>query len=174
MPSCHRVVVGVRKLGVRSPEFFPSLFICLALCLPCAAANPSSGTAPFIFDGNRIYAELAFVRPDGTLHKSLAFVDLGSPSTIVSEALFRELQLDQKKPLTFNIGDMPIHVDSSAVTGDTWLPFSIADNRRVEALLPEIPGCDRLCASRADARTTWDPPAGRLSGSLSHQRKDRP
>lgn len=135
MPSCHRVVVGVRKLGVRSPEFFPSLFICLALCLPCAAANPSSGTAPFIFDGNRIYAELAFVRPDGTLHKSLAFVDLGSPSTIVSEALFRELQLDQKKPLTFNIGDMPIHVDSSAVTGDTWLPFSIADNRRVEALL---------------------------------------
>jgi hypothetical protein len=55
---------------------------------------------------------------------------------IVSEALFRVLQLDQKKPLTFNIGDMPIHVDSSAVTSDTWLPFSIADNRRVEALLP--------------------------------------
>jgi hypothetical protein len=54
---------------------------------------------------------------------------------IVSEALFRELQLDQKKPLTFNIGDMPIHVDSSAVTSNTRLPFSIADNRRVEALL---------------------------------------
>ena len=54
----------------------------------------------------------------------------------MSEALFRELQLDQKKALTFNIGDMPIHVDFSAVTSDPWLPFSIADNRRVEALLP--------------------------------------
>ena len=135
MPSRHRVVGGVRKLGVRFREFFP-LFTWLAFCLPYAAANPSSGTAPFIFDANRIYAELAFVRPDGTLHKFLAFVDLGSPSTIVSEVLFRELQVDQKKTLTFNIGDMPIHVDSSAVTSDTWLPFLIADNRKVEALLP--------------------------------------
>src|SRR5215471_21034184 len=116
MPSCHRVVVGVRKLGVRSPEFFPSLFICLALCLPCAAANPSSGTAPFIFEGNRIYAELAFVRPDGTLHKTLAFVDLGSPSVILSESLYKELQLDQGKALIFNIGTMPVRADSSDVT----------------------------------------------------------
>ena len=123
-------------MGVRSRKYFPARLISLALCLPCAAANPSSGTAPLIFDANRIYAELAFVRPDGSLHKSLAFVDLGSPSMIVSDALYKELQLDQQKSLTFNIGDMPIHVDSSAVTSDTWLPFSIADNQRVEALLP--------------------------------------
>jgi hypothetical protein len=83
-----------------------------------------------------VYAELAFVRPDGTLHKVLAFVDLGSPSTILSEALFKELQLGQKKPLTFEVGGMPVRVDPSTVTSDAWLPYSIGDNRRVEALLP--------------------------------------
>jgi hypothetical protein len=87
-------------------------------------------------DGNRVYAELAFVRPNGTLRRVLAFVDLGSPSTIVSEALFRELQLDQKKPLTFEVGDMSVHIDPSTVTSDTWLPYSIGDHRSVEALLP--------------------------------------
>jgi len=136
MPICHPATVEGKKLGVRSRKYWPSIFTCLALCLPCVAANPSSGTTPFIFDGNRIYAELTFVRPDGTLHKSLAFVDLGSPSTIVSAALFRELQLDKQKSLSFNIGIMPFHVESSAVTSDAWLPFLVADNRRVEAVLP--------------------------------------
>jgi hypothetical protein len=79
---------------------------------------------------------LAFIRPDGTLRKTLVFVDLGSPSTILSEALFKELQLDKKTPLTFKIGEMPVRIDPSAVTSDTWLPYSVSDNRRVEALLP--------------------------------------
>jgi hypothetical protein len=109
----------------------------LALCLPLSGLpNPVSGSAPFIFEGNRMYAELAFVRPDGTLHKTLAYVDLGSPSMILSEALFKELKLDAKKPLIFNVGDTPVRVDSSTVTSDPWLPFSVAHNRRVEAFLP--------------------------------------
>ena len=118
-------------------SIFRSLLISLTLCVPCVgSANPSSGTAPFIFDANRIYAELAFIRPDATLRKTLAFVDLGSPSTILSEALFKELQLDKKAPLTFKVGEMPVRIDPSAVTSDTWLPYSVGDNRRVEALLP--------------------------------------
>src|SRR5215467_8051103 len=124
-----------RKLTVRSRIYLPILAF-VALCLPSGATSRSSGTTPFIFDGNRIYAELVFVRPDGTLHKSLAFVDLGSPSMIVSEALFRELQLDKEKSLSFNMGLMPIQVEASAVTSDKWLPFSVADNRTVEAVLP--------------------------------------
>jgi hypothetical protein len=83
-----------------------------------------------------MYAELAFLLPDGTLRKVLAFVDLGSPSTILSKALFRELQLDQQKPLTLEVGDMPVHIDPSTVTSDTWLPYAIGDHRNVEALLP--------------------------------------
>src|SRR5579872_7085860 len=125
------------RLGTRFHKHFRSLAVFLALCFPCSgSANPTSGTAPFIFDNNRVYAEVGFVRPDGTLHKTLAFVDLGSPSTILSEALFKELQLDQRKPLTLNVGDMLVRVDSSAVTRDPWLPFSVGDNRRVEAILP--------------------------------------
>ena len=137
MPNWHHVTAGERRLGVRFRKYFRALLAFLTLNLPCAgSANPSSGTAPFIFDANRVYVELAFVRPNGTLHRTLAFVDLGSPSTILSEALFKELQLDQKKPLTFNVGHMPVRVDSCDVTSDTWLPFSVGDNRRVEALLP--------------------------------------
>lgn len=135
MPLCHPVKVERGKLTVRWRIYLPILAF-VALCLPSGAESRSSGTTPFILDGNRIYAELAFVRPDGTLHKSLAFVDLGSPSMIVSEALFRELQLDKEKSLSFNIGLMPIRVEVGTVTRDTWLPFSVADNRKVEAVLP--------------------------------------
>jgi hypothetical protein len=116
---------------------FRLLFALLVLGSPCLGAqSPPSGTTALILEGNRIYAELAFVRPDGTLHKTFAFVDLGSPSMIVSEALFKELQVGEKTPLTFRIGEMPVRVDSSMVTKDAWLPFPIGDNRKVEALLP--------------------------------------
>ena len=101
--------------------------------LPLAAR---SGTAPLVFTGNRIYAELTFVHPDGTFQKSLAFVDLGSPSTILSPGLFRELALNQKRALTFQVGKLTVTVDSSAVTSDSWLPFPISDGRKVEAVLP--------------------------------------
>jgi hypothetical protein len=124
-------------LGIVFRLYFPSLFAFFALCCPCFGfQTPSSGTAPVVLDGNRVYADLAFVRPDGTRRKVLAFVDLGSPSTILSEALFRELQLDQKKSLTFEVGDMPVPIDPSTVTNDTWLPYFIGDHRNVEALLP--------------------------------------
>jgi hypothetical protein len=116
---------------------FRLLLALLVLGSPCLGAqSPPSGTTALILEGNRIYAELAFVRPDGTLHKTFAFVDLGSPSMIVSEALFKELQVGEKTPLTFRIGEMPVRVDSSMVTKDAWLPFPIGDNRKVEALLP--------------------------------------
>jgi hypothetical protein len=140
MPTCHYAPAEGERSA--SGKCFPtrlvaSFFAFFVLCSPCVGSQtPSSGTAPLILDGNRVYAELAFVRPDGTLHKVLAFVDLGSPSTILSEALFNELQLDQKKPLTFMVGDMTVRVDPNTVTSDAWLPYSIADNRKVEALLP--------------------------------------
>lgn len=116
---------------------FRLLLAMLVLGSPCLGAqSPPSGTTALILEGKRIYAELAFVRPDGTLHKTFAFVDLGSPSMIVSEALFKELQVGEKTPLTFRIGEMPVRVDSSMITKDAWLPFPIGGNRKVEALLP--------------------------------------
>lgn len=137
VPNCRRVMIRGPRPGSELRKYFRFLLAFSGLSLlSAAAANPSSGTTPFILDANRMYAELTFVRPDGTLHKTLAFVDLGSPSTILAEALFRELQLDQNKPLTFYVGEMAVQVEASKVTSDSWLPFSVGDNRRVEALLP--------------------------------------
>jgi hypothetical protein len=116
------------------------LIIIYVLCLyvPSPAQQvPSSGTTSFVFDGNRVYAELAFVRPEGTIRKALAFVDLGSPSTLLSPQLFKELQLDQKKPLTFHVGDLPVRVDARQVASvNGWFPFSVGSDLQVEALLP--------------------------------------
>ena len=97
---------------------------------------PVSGTAPFILDGNRIYAQLTILRPDGTLRKAFAFVDLGSPSTIISPALSKELHLDQEKRLALRVGNMEVDVDSDSVMSDPWLPYSIGDHRKVEVVLP--------------------------------------
>jgi len=97
---------------------------------------PTSGTVPFVFEGNRIYAELAVVRPDGTLRKSLAFVDLGSPSTSISPALSKELRLAPQRPLILRVGGMAVSVDSGTVASDPSLPYTVDNGRHVELVLP--------------------------------------
>lgn len=98
--------------------------------------QPEQGTAPLILDGNRIYAQLTFVRPDGSEREALAFVDMGSPSMLLSPALSKELELGSGKRLALKIGEMTVSIDGSAVTADEWLSFPIAGSRKVEALLP--------------------------------------
>ena len=95
-----------------------------------------SGTTPFVLDGNRVYARLAFVRPDGSLHRALAFVDMGSPSTILTESLFKELQLDRNRPLTFHVGTISVRVPAAQVTSDPSPPHSVGSDLKVEAVLP--------------------------------------
>jgi hypothetical protein len=120
------------KYGQRSALGF-SLWL---LCLPALAQSPvSSGTTPFIFDGNRMYAELSFVRPDGSIHQALAFVDMGSPSVAVTESLFKELQLDQGSPMVFRVGAMPVRIPDEEVTSDRSPPYSVGSDRKVEAIL---------------------------------------
>ena len=101
-----------------------------------SAQSPAAGTAPLVLDGNRIYAELAFVRPDGSLHRALAFVDMGSPAMDITKGLFQELQLDHEKSLTFRIGDLPVTVPPNEVTADMGEPFSVGSDLKVEAVLP--------------------------------------
>jgi hypothetical protein len=99
----------------------------------------STGTVPFIFDDNRVFAELAFVRPDGTLRKAVAFVDLGTPVMVLDQKLREELQVDKKKLLSFRVGDLEVRVDSFAVETDTGLGTTGPDGKRtvpVEAVLP--------------------------------------
>jgi hypothetical protein len=124
------------------------LMSCTMLSLGCPAltsevlstsSSSSSGTVPFIFDDNRIFVELQFVRPDGTLRKALAFVDIGTPEPVLLEPLFKELQIDRKKPLVFRVGEVEIQVEAALVQHDTG-SFMTGPNGKatipVEAVLP--------------------------------------
>ena len=92
--------------------------MCAALALAAAAAAPHSGTTPFVFDGNRMYAELVFLRPDGSTHRALAFVDLGTPAVALRESLFKDLKLDRGQPLVFTIGGFRIQVPAADVVSE--------------------------------------------------------
>src|SRR5476649_1094376 len=52
------------------------------------AQSVSSGTVPFVLDGNRVYAQVEFITREGRPRKALVFVDLGSPSMILSKDLY--------------------------------------------------------------------------------------
>jgi hypothetical protein len=100
------------------------------------AQSAQSGTVPFVLDGNRTYAPVEFILAEGQSHKALIFVDLGSPSVVLSKKLYEELDLDSKKTLGLRIGNLDIAVESASVTSDDWLPFSIGEDLKVEGLLP--------------------------------------
>ena len=97
---------------------------------------PSVGTTLFVLDGNRMYAELGFVRPDGSIHRALAFVDMGTPSMYVVESLLRELQVDNKKPLVFRVGTLQIEVPATKVISQPQTPRSMGSELKVEGILP--------------------------------------
>lgn len=57
-------------------------------------AVPPSGTVPFTLDHNRMFVEVEFLRPDGTVRKARAWVDTGSEALTLVEPLARDLGLD--------------------------------------------------------------------------------
>ena len=104
-----------------------------------AAETHSSGTVPFIFDDNRIFAELEFARPDGTLRKAVAFVDIGTPQLVLEQSLGKELGIENAKKVVLQVGDLEIEVPASDVQMDTGLGMTGPDGKRtlkVEAVLP--------------------------------------
>jgi hypothetical protein len=111
------------------------LFLLLVSASGTARVTPRSGTAPFVFDGNRVYAELVFVRPDGSLHRALAFVDSGSASMTITAGLARELDLDHGRSLFFRVGELAIKLPATEVIADPSPPFSIGSELKVEAVL---------------------------------------
>ena len=86
--------------------------------------------------GNRMYAELGFVRPDGSIHRALAFVDMGSSAMTVRESLFKELRLDLQMPLTFKVGKLSVVVPASDVASERRAPSPMGTDLEVEAMLP--------------------------------------
>ena len=104
-----------------------------------AAETHSNGTISFIFDDNRIFAELEFARPDGTLRKAIAFVDIGTPQLVLEQSLGKELGIENAKQAVLHIGDLEIDVPASDIQTDTGLGMTGPDGKRtlkVEAVLP--------------------------------------
>ena len=104
-----------------------------------AAETHSSGTISFIFDDNRIFAEVEFARPDGTPRKAIAFVDIGTPQLVLEQSLGKELGIENAKQAVLHIGDLEIDVPASDVQMDTGLGVTGPDGKRtlkVEAVLP--------------------------------------
>jgi len=125
-------------IGLLKTEIFLLILVFLARSLE--AGNPQqSGTVPFIFDDNRIFAELEFVRPDGTPRRVVAFVDIGTPQLTLEESLGKELDLANAKQVALRIGDLEIDVPASDVQTDTGLGMTGPNGKRilkVEAVLP--------------------------------------
>lgn len=103
----------------------------------CSPARPApAGTVPFVLDGNRVYALVEFILPNGKPRKALVFVDLGSPSMILSNELYEELNPAANTLLKIGIGEISLSVESAGITSDAWVSFSIGKDRKVEGLLP--------------------------------------
>jgi hypothetical protein len=101
-----------------------------------SVTTPGQGTTRFVFDGNRMYAELGFLLPEGTTHRALAFVDMGSPGMVLRESLFKELKLDEGRPLAFSVGGLRIDMPAAAVASEPRPPSSIGSDLKVEGILP--------------------------------------
>jgi hypothetical protein len=78
----------------------------LALIPVCLhAQSASSGTVPFVLDGNRAYARVEFILPDRKPRNALVFVDLGSPAVTLSKKLYADLDPGSRKTLELRIGE---------------------------------------------------------------------
>ena len=108
----------------------------LLAVMGAAPERSIAGKTKFVLDGNRIYAALGFVRPDGSLHRALAFVDMGSPRLTLRGSLLNELQLGRKGTLSFKIGDAVVQVPASDVVSDPRPPASVGADLKVEGTLP--------------------------------------
>ncbi|MHB8754700.1 MAG: hypothetical protein ACYC92_07050 [Candidatus Acidiferrales bacterium] len=95
----------------------------------------SSASEPFLIDHNRIFVELEFARPDGSLRKTLAFVDTGDPEFEFTRSLADDLHLDKKTGLQVRFGGIPLKV-SCNIKANVYGGKSTFPGMVVEANLP--------------------------------------
>ncbi len=98
--------------------------------------RPITGTTTFVLDGNRMYAEVGFIRRDRAIHRALAFVDMGSQFLTVRESLFNELQLGRDRSLSFRVGELLVEIPRTDVMSEPRAPSPLGAELKVEATLP--------------------------------------
>ena len=122
----------------RRPALCGTAFMALSYIavLDSVQDQPVPRKSRFVLDGNRMYAELDFVRSDRSLHRALAYVDMGSPQMTIRESLFRDLNLDRQEILSFKVGDALVEVRTRDVITEPRPPSSVGSDLKVEAMLP--------------------------------------
>jgi hypothetical protein len=108
------------------------------------ATSPQSVTVPFVMDHNRMFVDVEFLRPDGTVRKARAWMDTGNEALVLQEPLARELGFDvpagkeEWVPLPkapgMRLGGMPL--DTSDVPAGVLPGPGLRPGLLVEAQLP--------------------------------------
>ncbi len=120
----------------RLPAIGSRLLICLVVACAALPAQ-SSGTTPFVLDGNRVYAQIDLLRPDGSAHRALAYVDMGGTSLVLADSVLKELQVDSTRPLRFRVGALTVEVPAAGITSVHRPPRRLAgSDLRVAAIIP--------------------------------------
>jgi hypothetical protein len=100
--------------------------LALAASMCGAQARPTSGTTSFILEGNRVYALLNFLMPDGSAQGAYAFVDMGADNMALAGPLYDSLGVNNGSPARFKVGDYVVDVPSSKIRrGGTPVPFRL-------------------------------------------------
>ncbi|MGH7650044.1 MAG: hypothetical protein ACREND_18200 [Gemmatimonadaceae bacterium] len=73
-----------------------------------------SGTTSFVFDGNRVYADVDFLLPNGATHRAYAYVDMGSRNVQLSAPLYDSAGVAQGMAARVEIGGLTVSVPASS------------------------------------------------------------
>jgi len=119
--------------------FTPILNITIMIgCLAASAqgqAKSRSANGHFLIDHNRIFVELGFIRPDGSVRKTLAYVDSGDPNFEFTSRLAKELGVDKNNPIRARFAGMDLKVNPQ-IEASASETESMAAGMTVEANLP--------------------------------------
>jgi len=100
-----------------------------------AQPRPASGTTSFVLEGNRVYALLEFLTPEGSTHPAYAYVDMGSSDMAIASPLYDSLGVNNGAAARFKIGDYAVEVPSSKIRRG-GKPFVRGTGPQLEASLP--------------------------------------
>lgn len=100
-----------------------------------AQAPPSSGTTSFVLEGNRVYALLSFLMPNGSTHTAYAFVDMGASDMSLAGPLYDSLGVNNGTAARFKVGDYTVEVPASTIRRG-GRPFVRGSGPQLEGSLP--------------------------------------
>ena len=107
------LAVSVRK-WLERPLAVWCMLVCVLPAPVCGAqSRPSSGATSFVLEGNRVYALLNFVGPDGSTHPAYAYVDMGAAEMALASPLYDSLGANSGA--RFKVGDYLVDVPASKI-----------------------------------------------------------